>query len=137
VTGRPGNPAAPRGLRLLLDEHYPASLARALSAGGLDTVAVVPDRPMLLGACDIDVLRQAAGEGRVVVTEDVTTFPVAIAAVPDHCGVIFCRSSAFRRTPRGIAILERSLLALAATPPAGLGEIPLVWWLAPLDSREP
>ena len=127
------DPVAPDTLRLLLDEHYPAALARVLSAGGVDTVAVVADRPQLVGASDIDVLRTAAAEGRVVVTEDVTTFPVAIAALPDHAGVIYCRSSVFRRTPSGLAAIERALLHLAAAPPEGLGELPLVWWLAPAD----
>jgi len=126
VTG----PDAENPIRLLLDEHYPASLARTLSGAGIDTVAVVADRPALIGATDVEVLLTAVMEGRAVVTEDVATFPAAIAQVPDHRGVVYCRSQVFRRTPAGLVVIERALALLATDPPAGLGTAPIIWWLS-------
>ncbi|MCL1838037.1 MAG: hypothetical protein FWG47_01800 [Propionibacteriaceae bacterium] len=101
-----------------------------LTARGVDTVGILGDRPNLLGAPDAAVLRQSALEGRVVVTEDVSTFPAAIRAVPDHVGVVFARSLVFQRTPAGLARIENALAALALDPPSGLGTQPVIWWLA-------
>ncbi len=42
--------------------------------------------PELRGADDRRVLETAAAEARVVITEDVSTFSVAIALVPHHLG---------------------------------------------------
>jgi len=117
------------GLRLLLDEHYPPHLATMLTGQGVDTVAILSDHPELLGATDTVVLRTAADLGRVVVTEDVSTFPVAIRAVPDHVGFIYCRSAVFHRNPDGIGRIAAALSELAQDPPPGLGTQPLVWWL--------
>ena len=119
--------AAP--LRLLLDEHYPPSLARLLHERGVDAVALLSDCPELLGAPDAVVLRTAASQGRVVVTEDVSTFPAAIREVPDHIGVIYCRSTVFHRTPAGLPQIAEALAALAASPPPGMGVYPVIWWL--------
>lgn len=74
-------------LRLLLDEHYPAWLADELLEAGVDTDAVTV-RDDLRGADDTTVLRTATVEGRIVVTEDVTTFSIAMAAIPEHAGVV-------------------------------------------------
>jgi len=112
-----------------LDEHYPPTLVARLLERGVDAVGLLGGRPRLLGAPDSTVLRQAATEGRVVVTEDVSTFPAAIRDVPDHVGVVYCRSSVFQRTPAGLARLADALVALTANPPAGLGEQPVIWWL--------
>ena len=116
-------------LRFLLDEHYPPSLAARLSELGVDAVAILSDRPGLLGATDADVLRAATDEGRVVVTEDVSTFPVAIRDVPHHVGVVYCRSTVFHRTAAGMVKIAAALAAIAADPPAGLGVQPVIWWL--------
>ncbi|MCL2653395.1 MAG: DUF5615 family PIN-like protein [Propionibacteriaceae bacterium] len=118
-------------LRFLLDEHYPPALVILLAEHGVDAVGLLGDRPSLPGTPDSTVLRQAATEGRVVVTEDVSTFPAAVRDVPDHVGVVYCRSSVFRRTPAGLASLADALMALASNPPAGLGDQPVVWWLEP------
>ncbi|MDR0848779.1 MAG: DUF5615 family PIN-like protein [Propionibacteriaceae bacterium] len=119
--------------RILLDEHYPASLASLLMAEGIDVVAISVSGSPLLGATDTDVLKAATSQGRVVVTEDVSTFPYAIAAVPDHVGVVYCRSSVFRRAPDGIRHLAKALTRLLANPPVGLGSAPIVWWLEPVE----
>ena len=121
------------GLRLLLDEHYPGWLARDLSAAGVDTVALTADRPGLRGADDVAVLRHAAKDRRVVVTEDVRTFAMAIQVVDDHVGVVFCHHTRYPRTRPGLTRLRRALVALAADPPDGLGRLPVEWWLPVLD----
>ena len=118
-----------RELRLLLDEHYPPWLAAGLVADGLDVLTLTQDRPHLRGADDTTVLRAAAAERRIVVTEDVSNFGAAIAAVPDHVGVIYCLATRYPRTRSGLAHLHRALITLAGAPPYGLGEAPLVLWL--------
>jgi len=122
-------------IRFLLDEHYPAWLADQLVAEGIDTVALNAHRPELRGADDRRVLEAAAAEARVVVTEDVSTFNVAIALVPPHVGVVYCHHARFPRTKAGLGKLRKALGALAADPPAGLGEQPVVWWLASPEDR--
>ncbi len=117
-----------RALRFLLDEHYPGTLAAALTDDGLDVVALVTD-PQLRGIDDTEVLKLARSEGRIVVTEDISTFGFAAAEVPDHVGIVYCVGSRFPRTPSGLDRLRIALRALAAAPPSGLGRIPTVHWL--------
>lgn len=117
-------------IRFLLDEHYPAWLAAELRATGVDAVAIAGDRVELIGRPDEDVLSRAAQELRVVVTEDVSTFPAAMAQVPDHHGVIYCHHRRFPRTRAGLAKLAAALVSIAAQPPEGLGRGPMVWWLS-------
>lgn len=125
-----GGDARRQGIRFLLDEHYPGWLADGLSAHGVDTVAVTSHRDNLRGLDDVRVLESAVAEGRIVVTEDVRTFGVAIAAVRRHVGVVFCHHARIPRTRPGLARLRDALLKLAADPPEGLGSGPAVWWLA-------
>lgn len=121
-------------IRFLLDEHYPGWVADALTSDGIDTVTLTEHRPELRGRDDGQVLQAAAAEGRIVVTEDVTTFAAAIALVPDHVGVVFCHHARYPRTPSGLRRLHLALTALAAHPPQGLGRLPVEWWLpAPTD----
>jgi hypothetical protein len=117
-------------IRFLLDEHYPGWLAEELIADGVDAVALIAHRPELRGSADERVLETAAAESRVVVTEDVSTFSIAIATVPHHVGIVYCHHARFPRTRPGLSKLRKALIALAADPPAGLGEQPIVWWLA-------
>ena len=66
--------------RLLLDEHYAEAIAVALRQRGHDVRAVVAD-PDLRGAPDSEVFRQAAMEGRRIVTENIKDFrPLQIHA---------------------------------------------------------
>ncbi|AYY12336.1 hypothetical protein EF847_06045 [Actinobacteria bacterium YIM 96077] len=123
-------PSELTALRFLLDEHYPAWLADDLTADGIDAVALTTHRPELRGVDDQRVLQAAVAESRVVVTEDVTTFSAAIAAGPDHVGVIYCHHARFPRTRPGLNRLHKAITALVADPPDGLGEHPVVWWLA-------
>lgn len=117
-------------IRFLLDEHYPGWLADDLTAGGCDAITLTAHRPELRGADDSRVLRAAVAERRVVVTEDVSTFSSAVALVPEHYGIVYCHHSRFPRTRPGLTRLRIALAALAADPPPGLGEHPVVWWLA-------
>ena len=121
-------------LRYLLDEHYPPTLAAMLIERAVDAVALLQTHPELLGAEDTMVLRTAAEQGWVVVTEDVTTFPAAINAVPEHVGVVYCRSAVFQRTAAGLPRLTAALVALTEDPPPGLGNTPVTWWLEPAIS---
>ncbi|MFT3872256.1 MAG: DUF5615 family PIN-like protein [Nocardioides sp.] len=114
---------------LLFDEHYPFWVVDQVSARGIDAVGLTRDRAHLVGADDTEVLRAATAEGRVVVTEDVRTFPVAIAEVPTHLGVVFVRATAYPRTRAGMTRLAEALVALLADPPEGLGGQPVEWWL--------
>lgn len=117
-------------LRFLLDEHYPGWLADDLGQDGLDAVALAAHRPELRGADDLRVLQAAVAEGRVVVTEDVSTSGAAASFVPDHVGIVYCHYARFPRTRPGLEVLRKALCALAADPPAGLGVHPVIWWLA-------
>lgn len=69
-------------------------------------------------------------EGRVVVTEDVTTFRVAIGLLGTHLGVVYCHHARLPRTSAGLARLRRGLNVRAEDPPTGLGRQPVEWWLA-------
>jgi len=115
-------------LALLLDEHYPATLASSLSGDGLDADAVI-DRDDLRGCDDLTVLTTATREHRVVVTEDVRTFPAAIARIPQHAGVVFCDSQRFPRTADALPHLENALAAFVANPPDVASFPGFVWWL--------
>jgi len=123
-------PSERQEIRFLIDEHYPVWLADELVAEGIDTVALNAHRPEFRGADDRRVLETAPAEARVVITEDVSTFSVAIALVPHHVGVVYCHHARFQRTRAGLNKLRKALGALATDPPAGLGEHPVVWWLA-------
>jgi len=128
-------PSEVKRIKLLLDEHYPAWLAEKLTSDGVDTVALNAHRPELRGADDTMVLQTAATEGRVVVTEDVSTFGLAIRPVTNHVGVVFCHHARYPRTRPGLELLHRALLALAIEPPAGLGDLPVEWWLPAFTDR--
>jgi Domain of unknown function (DUF5615) len=117
-------------IQFLLDEHYPGWLAEDLAAEGVDAVALTVDRPVLRGVDDQRVLEAAVAERRVVVTEDVSTFGLAATLVPDHLGIVYCHHARFPRTRPGLERLRKALVLLAAGPPQGLGEHPVVWWLA-------
>ena len=116
--------------RLLLDEHYPERLAAALRERGVDAVALVVAHPDLVGAPDDAVLRRAAAEARVVVTEDVSTFPRAARTVADHVGVVLCSPRRFPRTRASLPGLVDALVALVERQATyGPGDGPVVVWL--------
>jgi nucleoside-diphosphate-sugar epimerase len=102
-------------MRLLLDEMYPAHLARALRERGLD-VAGVDERDPLKGLADEELLVIAAREERAVVSENVSDFMRLYgewaAAGREHAGVVIALSSRFSRTPAGWDALINALAEL-------------------------
>ncbi|MDR2566677.1 MAG: DUF5615 family PIN-like protein [Bifidobacteriaceae bacterium] len=112
---------------LLLDEHYPRSLADQLMDRGVNTQAVVA-RPDLRGTADATVLSAARQEGRMVVTADVTTFPAAMTRMPDRTGVVFCDSGRFPRTISALPRLADALFCFASDPPPSAALPGFVWW---------
>lgn len=105
-------------MKLLIDEMYPASLAEALRADGVEAVSVV--ELGLAGRSDSDVFAAAVAGGHVLLTENVADF-ARIAA--DHLsaghhqpGVLIALSSRFSRRPSGRAALVAAVLTATAEP---------------------
>lgn len=104
-------------MKLLLDEMYPARLARALRDRGVD-VEGVDERNPLRGLADEELLVVAAREGRVLVSENVADFMRLYgewgATGRKHAGIVIALSSRFSRTPGGYEVLVDSLAELCA-----------------------
>ena len=111
-------------MRLLLDEMYPARLARALRERGLDAEGV-DERPPLRGLADEELLAIAALEERALVSENVADFMRLYgewgAAGRVHAGIVIALSSRFSRTPAGYEALAAALAALCSQPPGREG----------------
>jgi uncharacterized protein DUF5615 len=107
-------------VKLLLDEMYPARLARALRERGADAEGV-DERSPLRGLSDEELLVVAAGEGRALVSENVADFMRLYgewgAADRRHAGIVVALSSRFSRTPAGYEVLADSLVELCAQRP--------------------
>ena len=104
-------------MKLLLDEMYPARLARALRERGADAEGV-DERSPLRGLADEELLVIAAREGRALVSENVADFMRLYgewgAANRRHAGIVIALSSRFSRTPAGYEVLVDSLVELCA-----------------------
>ncbi len=111
-------------MKLLLDEMYPARLARALRERGAD-VEGVDERGPLRGLADEELLVVAAREGRALVGENVADFMRLYgewgAAGRRHAGIAIALSSRFSRTPAGYEALVDSLAELCAQRPGREG----------------
>jgi hypothetical protein len=109
-------------VKLLLDEMYPAHLARALRERGADAEAV-DERSPLRGLADEELLLVAAREGRALLSENVADFMRLYgewgAADRRHAGIVIALSSRFSRTPAGYEVLVGSLVDLCAQRPGG------------------
>jgi hypothetical protein len=102
-------------VRILVDEMYPATVAGALLAAGIDAVTVADIR--LGGASDPEVFDAAIADGYTVLTENVGDF-ARIAAEQStsgghHHGVLIALSSRFSRRPAGIGPLIAAIQAIA------------------------
>jgi hypothetical protein len=104
-------------VKLLLDEMYPARLARALRERGADAEGV-DERGPLRGLADEELLVVAAREGRALVSENVADFMRLFgewgAAGRQHSGIVIALSSRFSRTPAGYEGLVDALVDLCA-----------------------
>jgi Domain of unknown function (DUF5615) len=104
-------------VKLLLDEMYPARLARSLRERGVDAEGV-DERSPLRGLADEELLVVAAREGRALVSENVADFMRLYgewgAGGRRHAGIVIALSSRFSRTPAGHEVLVDSLAALCA-----------------------
>ena len=102
-------------MKILVDEMYPASVAAALVAAGIEAVAVADLR--LAGAADEEVFGAAVASGYSVLTENVGDFARIAAehsmAGDHHQGVLIALSSRFSRRPAGIGPLVAAIQAIA------------------------
>jgi len=107
-------------VKLLLDEMYPARLARALRERDADAEGV-DERAPLRGLADEELLALAAREGRALVSENVADFMRLYgewgAADRPHAGIVIALSSRFSRTPAGYEVLVDSLVELCTQRP--------------------
>jgi predicted nuclease of predicted toxin-antitoxin system len=100
-------------LRLLLDEHYSFTIAQELRRRGVDAVAIQHERPDLEGRDDDLVLRTAAVERRVVVTNNVRDYAPLVEDFglrgEPQFGVIFTDDATFPRTHAAIGMFVNAL----------------------------
>ncbi len=101
-------------MKLLLDEMYPAALAEALRAAGIDACTVV--ELGLKGRSDPDIFAAAIDRDRAVLTEHVGDFnnisAEHLTAGGHHPGVMIALSSRFSRRPAGIGPLVTAIRAV-------------------------
>lgn len=102
-------------MRLLLDEMYPAALAEALHAVGIDACTV--GDLGLAGRSDPEILAAAVADGYTVLTENVADFAHVSAehltAGRHHSGVLIALSSRFSRRRAGIGALVAAIHTVA------------------------
>jgi len=102
-------------VKLLLDEMYPARLARGLREQSIDAEGV-DERSPLRGLADEELLVVAAREGRALVSQNVADFMRLYgewgASGRRHPGIVIALSSRFSRTPAGYEVLVDALVEL-------------------------
>ena len=102
-------------MRILVDEMYPATVARALEAAGIAATTVAELR--LAGASDPEVFGAAVAGGYSMLTENVGDFTRIAAehstAGGHHDGLLIALSSRFSRRPSGIGPLIAAIQAMA------------------------
>ena len=100
-------------MKILVDELFPATLAKQLREKGHDAVAV-QELPHLRGTPDRDLFDYAQHERRAVVTENVADFlridAEYRAAGKEHFGLVLTNNNAFPRgAPNTLGTLVRSI----------------------------
>jgi predicted nuclease of predicted toxin-antitoxin system len=121
------------GVRLLIDEMWPATLAEQLRRRGHDVVAV-SERADLAHRGDDVIFECAAREGRVLLTENVPDFvPLAVdvlSAGGTFPGLLLTSNAAWPRgNPRTLGRVVRALDALLAAHPSDTALQGRVEWL--------
>lgn len=105
-------------MKLLLDEMYPARMAVALRADGIDATTVA--ELGLAGSADPDVFAAALTGGYVLMTENVGDFTRLAAehsiAGGHHHGLLIALSSRFSRQPAGAAALIAAVKEVTRQP---------------------
>lgn len=108
-------------MRLLLDEHFDYTISNELQRRGIDAIAITKERKHLVGQDDDVVLRDAAGDRRVVVTNNVRDYVRLIDEFgvrgETHFGVVFTDDETFPRSQAGVGLMVRALEALARGRP--------------------
>jgi uncharacterized protein DUF5615 len=103
-------------VKLLLDEMYPAGLARAMHDKGISAATVA--ELGLTGRPDTDVFASAIAGGYAVLTENVSDFARIsgehVAAGGHHCGVLIALSSRFSRRPAGYGAIVAAVAAIVS-----------------------
>ncbi|MGH7910439.1 MAG: DUF5615 family PIN-like protein [Candidatus Dormibacteraceae bacterium] len=105
-------------MKLLLDEMYPAALAKDLEAAGIEATTVAALR--LAGGSDAEIFAAAVAGGYVVLTENVGDFARVAAehstAGGSHPGVLIALSSRFSRRPAGARPFVTAIASVAEQP---------------------
>lgn len=105
-------------MKVLLDEMYPARLAAALCAEGIEATTVA--ELGLAGSADADVFASAVARGYGVLTENVGDFTRLAAehstAGGRHHGLLITLSSRFSRQPADSAALVAAVSEGAQQP---------------------
>jgi hypothetical protein len=101
-------------VKILIDEMYPAAVAEALHAAGIEAATVADLR--LGGASDREVFGAAVAGGYSVLTENVGDFARIAAehstAGGHHHGVLIALSTRFSRRPAGIGPLVAAIQSI-------------------------
>ena len=119
-------------MRLLLDQHYPPSIARHLRDRGHDVTSVA-EEPHLRDRPDREVWSHALAEQRAVLTEDVRHFTLLVrewaAADERHFGVIFTSPRSMPRGRETIGVFVERLDEFLRERPAENAVADQVHWL--------
>jgi predicted nuclease of predicted toxin-antitoxin system len=123
-------------LKLLLDEMLDKEIAVQLRTRGRDVRAVQEDAA-LRGLDDISLLRAAAEDGAVLVTDNVVDFLHLHGAFLDqaesHAGIILAAPAQFPRSKRTIGVWVRALDACLGQLESTASLHSRVHWLSPAD----
>ena len=102
-------------MKVLVDEMYPATVAEALRAAGIEATTVANLR--LAGATDPEPFGAAVAGGYAVLTENLGDFARIAAehstAGGHHNGLLVALSSRFSRRPAGLRPLVAAVEAIA------------------------
>jgi hypothetical protein len=102
-------------VKILVDEMYPAAVAQALRAAGVEAATVADLK--LAGASDPEVFGAAIAGGYCVLTENVGDFTRLAAehstAGGHHHGLLIALSTRFSRRPSGLQPLIAAIKPVA------------------------